>query len=757
MRRRPLSLPFLIAGFALTLAWTGAAVAQDPLFLVDDQTQVRSIRFTFAERQTFEPDLLREQIALTDQPGLLFFGPGTRSTLDGIPVLGWLIPGLGVHPFLPIEMQKDVVRLRRFYNRNGFLQPEIDWLTDLDTTRNTIKVLFTIDEGPPLLLDNLAFQDTTGRPAVEQLPASLHPAWNAFRDRIALQQGERLDDFRLLQLEDATLSWVRDQGYAFARVEAESDVDSLANRADVTIRLAAGPRGRVSEIQVEGSDSVSPNVVRRELPFREGDRFSFSELVEGQREVFGLNLFQIALADVPEGQPEDSSVVVRLRVREGEARIVSGSVGYLSEAGATTQAQWTHRNFFGGARTFTASAVANTGAGAIVSEPQRLYRASVLLRQPYFLNRRLALLGSPFAEFRDDDRNESTTYGGTATLLYEVEPLKTASLQYGIELRDVQEFRTASTANLDLATLLDFARQDSLQDVLAGRVDRSTLAVAGSYGALDDDLDPRRGYILRPTAEVALPLPITSVEYGRLGATATGFFPLTESIGLYGRVNGGRLFAFGTSVPGSGADDALTEFVRLRNVVFLGGGTGDVRGWGIGLLGPKVPDVEQRITEATLTTPADTTLRASRYVGIGGLSKVTATAEVRLPFPGFGPNFGTFVFLDAGRVWTSDERFLTDEEPDPRFDGLDINPDRFFYAAGAGMAFATPVGAIRFSVGYKLNPDYFDLRSPQDVLNALQNGEPLADVPTNELPIFGLFTIPESNRIHLHFSIGQTF
>ena len=412
----------------------------------------------------------------------------------------------------------------------------------------------------------------------------------------------------------------------------------------------------------------------------------------------------------------------------------------------------THRNFFGGARTFTASAVANTGIGSFAAEPERLWRGSVSLRQPYFLNRRTALLGSPFAEYRDDDRNESITYGGTATVLYELEQLKTASLQYGIELREVKEYRTASTANLDLSTLLDFARQDSLQDVLAGRVDRSTLALSATYGSLDDDLSPRRGFILRPTAEIALPLPITSVEYGRLGATATGFFPLTESIGLYGRVNGGTLFPFGTSVPGSGADDALTEFVRLRNVIFLGGGTGDVRGWGIGLLGPKVPDVEQRITENPETMADETTLEATRYVGVGGLSKVSATAEVRLPFPGFGPNFGTFVFLDAGRVWTSDERFLVDQEPNPRFEGLDINPDRIFYSTGAGLEFATPVGAIRFSVGYKLNPDYFDLRSPQEVINALASGNELSTVDPVQL-----WGIPESNRIHLHFSIGQTF
>ncbi len=752
MRRRS-SRPLAIAGSLALLLWAGAAAAQDPLFLVDDRTQVRSIGFKFADTESFDADLLKLQIAMTEQNRVPFLSTGLQKKLGWVP----LVPDLGVHPFAPIEMQKDVVRLRRFYNRNGFLQPEVDWLVRLDTASNTVKVLFTIEEGPPLLLDELDFVGPTGEAVAAQLPAELRDEWADFRDRIALRRGKRLDDFQLLQLENETRSWARDRGYAFAQVEATSAPDSLENRADVTIRLDAGPRARIAEIEVEGTESVSPQIVRRELPFRRGDRFSGSKLVEGQREVFGLNLFQIALADVPEGQAEDSSVVVRLRVREGDARVLSGSVGYLSEAGFTTQAQWTHRNFLGGARTFTASAVANTGFGSIASEPQTLYRASVSLRQPYFLNRRLALLGSPFAEIRDDERNASTSYGGTATLLYELDQLQSASLQYGVELREVREYRTVTTPNLDLGRLLDPDAQAELQNRLAGRVDRSTLALSATYGRLDSDLNPRLGFLLRPTVEVALPLPITSIEYGRLGGSASGFVPLGETLGLYGRVAGGTLLPFGQSVPGSGEDDALIEFVRLRNVVFLGGGTGDVRGWASGLLGPKVPNVEQVITRGTETVPADTSLVSDRYVGIGGLSKVAATVEMRLPFPGF-PNLGTFVFFDAGRVWTDDERFLTDDEPDPSFADLDVNPDRFFYATGAGIEFATPVGGIRFSVGYKLNPDYFDLRDPNEVLTALENGDDLSTVEPTELPLpFGLLTIPESNRLHLHFSIGQTF
>ena len=41
---------------------------------------------------------------------------------------------------------------------------------------------------------------------------------------------------------------------------------------------------------------------------------------------------------------------------------------------------------------------------------------------------------------------------------------------------------------------------------------------------------------------------------------------------------------------------------------------------------------------------------------------------------------------------------------------------------------------------------------PPDVLEAAIRG-----VDPNEFSVFGLFSIPESNRIHLHLTIGQTF
>lgn len=762
MRRYRRAL-LLLLWVAAALGPRGVALGQPlPLHLVNDRTQVRAINFRFVDTQTFEPSLLEEQIALRAPSGFL----GSVALQERLSFLPF-VPDLSPHPFLPIEMQKDAVRLERFYNRNGFLHPGVDWLVRLDSARNDVRILYTIDEGPPLRLEELRFRSPDGSPAVEQFPPALREDWRRFRERSALQRGIRLTDFRLLQLQDQTLGWVRDQGYAFAEVAAESEIDSLRNEGRVTIVVDAGPRGRVSEIVVEGAESVSERVVTRELPIEVGDRFSYSKLIEGQREVFGLNLFQIALADVPRDQPRDSTVVVRMRVREGNPRVISGGASYFSEAGLTGQTQWTHRNFFGGARTFTAGLNAQTGIGAFTDAPDVLYRASVSLRQPYFFSRRLSYTVAPYAELRDNAIDESRAIGNDFTLLYELSQLKTATFQYGFESRDVRRYSYGATSD-DETSYIELVQAATVEP---GIVNRNALGLSATYGNVDDPFDPRRGFILRPAAAVAGPAALSTVEYGRLRLTATAYLPLTSSISLAGRITGGRLLPFGQSVP-TGPPDAFGTLLTLRDALFFNGGTADVRGWGNYRLGPKALDLVFFLEEDEATGDSALVFEAGPFFPIGTLAKLSGSIEARMPFPGLGPSWGTHAFLDAGRAWSPDDRFDLPESflLSTTYD----DPERIFYGVGGGFSVGTAVGALRFSVAYKLNPTFFDLRSPRDMAEAIQavyDANPdapltalapafedaIRNVEPNELSIFGLFSIPQSNRIHLHLSIGQTF
>lgn len=726
--------------FAL-IAWCAIWVSHDvqgqgiPLSEVNTDTEVRQIRFRFTETQTFEPTVLQEHIWHTS-PGAF---SGLRRTFSFIPI----IPGIGEHAFSPVELARDAVRLERFYQRNGFLSPEVDWLARLDS-KNRLSILFVIQEGPPLLLDSLNYLAPDGRYVSYHLEPELVEDWARFRDRAQVRAQQRLDDFHLLQLEDQVLLWVKDRGYAFATVSSQTRVDSLANRASVTIEVDLGPQARIDEIQVEGNETVRDRVVRRELPFRRGDLFSQSQLTEGQREVFNLNIFTIALAEVPD-QPVDSLVTVRLRVRERTPRTVSAQVGYLSEGGATGQVEWMHRNFLGDARTFTASAITNTGFAAFAENPDRRYRAGLSLRQPYVFDRRLSATGSVFAELRDDFRDRSRGFGGDVTFLWERGQFRTISAGYSFEDRRVQEFRFGSRGDTTQISLIE---QDlNLADSLTTNLSRSIFGLGATYGHLDDAFSPRRGFLIRPSAQISLPFPSGVLQYGRVELTTAGFLPVSRRLTLATSVTGGYIHPYEGRPTSTG--EVFISLLRMRDVVFLGGGAQDIRGWGAGVLGPKVLDL---IID---TTEEDLTLYARRYYPIGGLARANATAEIRYDF---NDRFGAFTFADVGRIWSpqADYQLETDS---PLFDSAYGNVDRFFVGTGGGISIASPVGAIRLALGYKVNPSFFDVRSPQQIAEAWQDVFRTNPNVTNEDLRQAAMDVEPSfwRRLALHLSIGQTF
>lgn len=727
---------------SVTTAW-----AQDPLYLVNDSTAVRSVRFRFVDTQTLDPALLQLQIA-TAAPG--FFESGWRK-----PVFGWLpfFSGSSVYPFVPIELQKDVVRLERYYRRNGFPRPSVDYLVRYDSTSNLANVLFNIDEGPPLLIDSLTFAGPGRREAYQQLAPELRREWFAFRDRIALQQDERLDDFRLVRLQDQTLGWLRERGYAFADVSAESRIDSSAFEADVRIKMTAGPRARYDQILIEGAESVDPVVVLRELPFVEGDAFEQSELTEGQRQIFGLNLFQLAAVSIVDSlsQRADSSVAVRVVVSEGPPRVITGFTGYTSAGGATGTAQWTHRNFFGGARSFTTSLRAQTGVGAVGLYPETDYEGRLSLRQPYLFDRRLSGTIEPFARYRDDVIERATSYGASASVLYEQATLQTASLGVTFSSR---------TVGSDSVSLVD---PSSLLPGSAFSITRSQLRLGGTFGQVDDPLNPRSGFVVRPTAALA-GLPFSDVSFASGGLAATVFVPFGRErrVGVVARLSGGVLYPFGDNDLANAED-----YLALRDVLYFAGGTNDVRGWGGNLLGPKFIDFTT-VTDTSFAAFADEDDPVARYYAVkygvryrpvGAQAKISGSLQLNLPLP-LGPQWGASAFLDAGRVFSPTEGLYDlygNAVGDfPGLAGLiqrfREDEPAFRVGTGAGIQYLTPVGYLSFAVGVKLTPSFFDLRDPRDVFR-------VADIEDLQpgVPDFDTLGPGWTQRLAFHLAIGQSF
>ena len=733
----------------------GPARAQTPLRFVDDETTVREVSFRFVGSQTFEPRRLHEHIA-TKAPGVF---TGIRNRLA-------FLPGLRrrAYPFDPLTLQKDVVRLRQFYQQNGFLEPQIDYpASQLDTSDNEIHVIFSIQEGTPLRIRDMAFQTSDGSQPVTSVFSNRRTRrWRRFRKRLDVDIGERYTEFKQTQLREDVQTWLRNQGFAFARTTAEARIDSTKKETSLRFLIDPGPLARVGQVVVEGNESVSKTVVRRELPFSIGDRFSADAVTAGQRALFDLNLFRVALADIPD-QPRDSTVMVRYRVRETKLRSYTGQIGYGTEAGISLQGNWRHRNFYGDARALTVGLIADTGfprnpsrvfpffSDDPTKNPNRLFRASVALRQPYVFTERLAATVEPFVQERRNPalsptpdrelqllerlRLNERQFGVTTTLIYDFLPFRSLSLQHSFSR--TEQFRGSEDRDV-----LGAGRDDQF--------DRSVFALSGTFGDADDFINPTKGYIVRPTFEVG-GIPFQSgVDFTRIGGEISGYLPAGDQIELAGRLFGGILSPLAESrtnltIPRSAPDSLLRRNRRFQDrfsdLLFYAGGGSDVRGWAPQLAGGKV----------LRDLASDTTTSVYAYRPIGARTKLGVNLEVRLPFPGLGEQWRSAFFVDAAYLETDPLNLVPPTNVAGVVSGrsgkpVATAPNRVMVGTGTGLRYRTPFGFLRLDLAYKLTPDRLDLRRPGEVGRAVQDGAPTRSVETRRI-----------RQFRLHFGIGRSF
>ncbi|MGW8266905.1 MAG: BamA/OMP85 family outer membrane protein, partial [Longimicrobiales bacterium] len=693
--------------------------SQLPADLLDPDTEVRSIEFHFLDSETFPGSRLLDQIGLRERGSTYRLS----KSLAFLPFFSEPEP----RPFDPLNLQRDVARIREFYRGAGFPEAAVRYEVSLDQDQNLVDVEFLITEGRPRTLISLDYVNPSGAPLDVVLPPEILSEWRVFVEGEKALLGQPFGDLSRARAEGDPLRWLMDRGYPFPTSDSSVEVDSTGFQVRATVRIDPGSRSRVGSLAVEGASSVKEAVVFREIPIREGDWYSASRIRRGRGRISALDLFRVAVADVAPLQDPDSSVQVLFRVREAKPRSVSGFLGYTNVGGVALGGEWEHRNFLGGARTLSVNGTAELGVWAVLNEnPDKYYRGSVSLRQPFFLVSGLSLVASPFGEFRDDYRDRSWEAGIDGTVIYQFAPLRAVSLRSRVSTREVLEYRLEDVLVENSALIGSSVNLDSL----ASRLVVSTLTLSATIGRLDDPANPRSGYVVQPSLEVTAPPGFPTNEYYKADVWGSLYRPLGDRVRLAGNLRVGRIFPFGRSVPSPGSD-GLLEFIQLRDINLTAGGPTDVRGWGSRLLGPKIPDTEAREEGDTLV------YSASRYLPLGGLARISGALELQFPLPRVSVGFA-HVFVDGGRVWT----------PDDRYDLAEYvrDQEKIYYSAGGGLGFETPVGPIRISVGYKLNPSPLDLRDPGDVQELLLEGGSFLDAPEKTW-----------RRFQFHLTVGRVF
>src|SRR5690606_7834476 len=205
----------------------------------------------------------------------------------------------------------------------------------------------------------------------------------------------------------------------------------------------------------------------------------------------------------------------------------------------------------------------------------------------------------------------------------------------------------------------------------------TTLTLGATRQRVNNILDPTRGTVLSAEATVSSSLLGSSrlQQFTRLVGEASFYRPLTRSIVVAAHTRGGIIFSPQIDLAGERA-----SFVPPEQR-FYAGGPNDLRGYDRNELGPVVYVIPR---DSITFGETDTTYNVSalRVAATGGYRVAVANLELRFPAPFLSGRFRVAAFVEAGALWSRSESA-----------GISVTP-------GAGLRIASPLGPIRFDVGY---------------------------------------------------------
>lgn len=598
-------------------------------------------------------------------------------------------------------LERDLQRIERLYRARGYYQAHAR-AARVFRSGKKVRVEIVVEEGRPTLLARV---DLHG---IETLPENVRvEARTAVTSALPLK--EPLDEEKLDQAAKALANVLGDHGYAQAVVRKRAEVNLPAYVAAAGFWVEAGSPSEIGEVKLQGLADLPEQRVRATLALEPGMPYSQSELDESKRQLLDLGVFSSveiepqvdAATPGPNGKLR---VPILVKLEKAKLRSVHVGGGVLIDSlksDVHLTFGWEDQSFLGAMRKLQIE----VQPGAV------LYPT----RFPSFQTPKSLL---PEGRLRTEFRQPGFITGRTSLVLkgqVTASPVLLSPI-YDPKAPIIGYFDYRASAGLDRTyhkfyALLSQNVQLNVPFFYKGTPDADLHHVVASYPALyttldfrNDAIHPHKGIFLGNELEVA--------GVGgdardlKVQPEVRGYVPLSKHVTLAGRGSIGLLFAqnYGQTVEANAlrgkpdgdpaAPDFRKDWVKDVQLMFMrgffSGGSGSNRGYAPREIGPHgvVPFFNYGQTQTSLgvnCTAGNQNYKAAVCdLPLGGFTLWEAGLELRYPLSGA---LSGAVFGDA-----------SDVSPRP----VNFRFNRPHLSVGLGLRYDTPVGPIRFDLGYRV-------------------------------------------------------
>ena len=575
------------------------------------------------------------------------------------------------------KLQGDLENLESYYLDRGYLQFSIESSqVSISRDRSSIYITYIVSEGPKYTISDVKI--VGDMPLNEEL---IDPI-------IETQKNITYSQAQITQIEEIFTSLLGNEGYAFASVKGQPDIDEEMLEVDLSFVIDPGKRTYTRKILFEGNEITQDDVLRREMRQFEGAWASDDKIEQSRVRLERLGFFKEVNVETVPVPGTDDQIDVKFRVEEETTGNVGGNLGY-SDFGLMIGFNLQERNFLG-----TGNSV---GIAINKSIYQEVYNLSFY--DPYFTIDGASRGYSLY--YRKTDYGEFNIANYTSDS-------QGLGIQFGYPISDTQRVGlnlTYDKTEIDQGTLpvrdiLDFLLEEgnSFQTVSAQAVwSRITL----NRGMFPTDGASTEALFLAT-------LPLSDINYYKFNIRQKFYQPLNVwdlVFGFQGEI--GYLAPYG--------DTNNVPFFQH----FYAGGPRSLRGFESNTLGPRAtpspcygfdtvndlcPPLIDSNFDGIPDSPAyNQSIIYQRDDPIGGDVKIEGSMQLifKLPMVEDQRSMRTAFFFDFGNVFAMECREYQVSCYKPSIDELR-------YSIGVGLTWITGFGPMSFAISKPYNEDEFE-------------------------------------------------
>jgi outer membrane protein insertion porin family len=629
---------------------------------------------------------------------------------------------------------QDVAAIQSLYRANGFDEAKVTpGVEDIDEdsggkTLKTgeIRVTYTIVEGPQQKFGTVKLAGVDGSRT------------KAVTGLLNAQPGQPFSLITLFGDRDAVLTYYLSQGFDQVKVEVKQVKENGdPDKTDVTLGVDEGQQVTIDRVLLSGLNRTRPSTVDSLIKVHAGDPLNQSALLDTQRNLYNLALFNEVVAAVQNPQGDAPSKNVLLQLTESKRWDVTYGFGFEAQTGTPNSGQISQASKIqlGLDPNVEYQQNGKTGVSPRVTlDVSRINLRgtdnSITLHSSYGLLEEVALLSFNTPHVHGA-KNFSGTISGGYSNVQNITTFASSTLQAGIRI--TQRWKKTDTFIYELQYRRVKVDPNSLQ-VSANLIPllSQPVRVAGPGLTWFHDtrqpspLDAVRGSYTSVQEFLASSKLGSQASFNRVDVSNATYYQFGKKKYVLARnTRIGFENVFGPN-PNAGNEECLgvllttnpsCSAVPLPERLYAGGAT-SLRGFGINGAGPR--DLQTGYP-------------------VGGTAAFVNTLELRLPpatMPYVGDSVSFVLFHDMGNVFQNGRdmfpSFLRVKQPNSST--CDFN--YFSHDVGIGARYRTPVGPIRVDFSYNLNPPVYP------VIYDFNNSNPYEG---------------QAGHFNFFFSIGQSF